>query len=61
MTSTPEGRLRLTLLGGFLGSVKPTWLRDQLTEKAFGRVHVIVNEAADGPVADALLRSLIPL
>jgi G3E family GTPase len=55
MTSTPEGRLRLTLLGGFLGSGKTTWLRHQLHEKAFGRVHVIVNETADVPVDDALL------
>lgn len=52
-----EGRLRLTILGGFLGSGKTTWLRHQLHEKAFGRVHVIVNEAADAPVDDALLQS----
>ena len=52
----PEGRLRLTILGGFLGSGKTTWLRHQLHARAFGRVHVIVNEAADAPVDDALLR-----
>lgn len=51
-----EGRLRLTILGGFLGSGKTTWLRHQLHEKAFGRVHVIVNEAAEAPVDDALLQ-----
>lgn len=51
----PEGRLRLTILGGFLGSGKTTWLRHQLHARAFGRVHVIVNEAADAPVDDALL------
>ena len=51
-----EGRLRLTLLGGFLGSGKTTWLRHHLHERAFGHVHVIVNEAADAPVDDALLR-----
>lgn len=50
-----EGRLRLTVLGGFLGSGKTTWLRHHLHEKTFGRVHVIVNEAAATPVDDALL------
>ncbi len=51
----PEGRLRLTLLGGFLGSGKTTWLRHHLFERTFGRVHVIVNEAAQAPVDDVLL------
>jgi G3E family GTPase len=55
MKDRPEGRLRLTILGGFLGSGKTTWLRHQLHEKAYGRVHVIVNEAAAAPVDDALL------
>lgn len=54
---TNEGRLRLTILGGFLGSGKTTWLRHQLHEKTFGTVHVIVNEAASTPVDDALLRA----
>jgi G3E family GTPase len=57
MTGPPEGRLRLTILGGFLGSGKTTWLRHQLHEKSFGRVHVVINEAADAPVDDALLRA----
>lgn len=57
MRETTEGRLRLTILGGFLGSGKTTWLRHQLYEKSFGAVHVIVNEAADAPVDDALLRA----
>ena len=53
---TPDTRLRLTLLGGYLGSGKTTWLRHQLHVGAFGpRVHVIVNEAAEVPVDDALL------
>ena len=53
MTDT---RLRLTLLGGYLGSGKTTWLRHQLHVGAFGpRVHVVVNEAAEVPVDDALL------
>lgn len=55
MTGAAEGRLRMTILGGFLGSGKTTWLRHQLYEKAFGHVHVIVNEAAAAPVDDALL------
>jgi G3E family GTPase len=55
MMQYPDGRLRLTILGGFLGSGKTTWLRHLLHEQAFGRVHVIVNEAADAPVDDALL------
>ena len=54
--SEPEGRLRLTILGGFLGSGKTTWLRHHLFEQGFGRVHVIVNEAAEAPVDDALLQ-----
>jgi G3E family GTPase len=51
-----EGRLRLTILGGYLGSGKTTWLRHQLHAGSFGpSVHVVVNEAAETPVDDALL------
>ncbi len=50
-----DGRMRLTLLGGFLGSGKTTWLRHQLHAGAFPGAHVIVNEAAATPVDDALL------
>ncbi len=57
MTNATEGRLRLTILGGYLGSGKTTWLRHQLHQKQYGRVHVIVNEAAGIPVDDALLRA----
>lgn len=56
-TDPAETRLRLTILGGYLGSGKTTWLRHQLHVGAFGpRVHVIVNEAAEVPVDDALLQ-----
>ncbi|MES2666601.1 MAG: GTP-binding protein [Pseudomonadota bacterium] len=47
--------MRLTILGGYLGSGKTTWLRHQLHADSFGRVHVVVNEAAETPVDDALL------
>lgn len=55
MTGAPEGRVRLTVLGGYLGSGKTTWLRHQLHEGRFKGAHVIVNEAAETPVDDALL------
>jgi G3E family GTPase len=48
-------RLRLTILGGFLGSGKTTWLRHQLYEGHYPAAHLIVNEAADAAVDDALL------
>lgn len=50
-----EGRLRLTIVGGFLGSGKTTWLRHQLFENRFPATHVIVNEAAGTPVDHGLL------
>ena len=50
-----EGRIRLTVLGGYLGSGKTTWLRHQLHEGRLRGAHVIVNEAAETPVDDALL------
>ncbi|MBX3567123.1 MAG: GTP-binding protein [Rhizobiaceae bacterium] len=46
---------RLTILSGFLGSGKTTWLAHQLRHGAFDGVDVIVNEAADLPVDDRLL------
>jgi G3E family GTPase len=48
--------MRLTVLGGFLGSGKTTWLRHQLHAGVFQGAHVIVNEAAETPVDDALLQ-----
>lgn len=50
-----EGRLRLTIVGGFLGSGKTTWLRHQLFAGCFPATHVIVNEAAGTPVDHGLL------
>ncbi len=50
-----ETRMRLTVLGGFLGSGKTTWLRHQLHKGRFRDAHVVVNEAAETPVDDALL------
>jgi len=50
-----DGRLRLTVLGGFLGAGKTTWLRHQLHAGLYRDATVIVNEAAETPVDDALL------
>src|SRR6202023_3030731 len=54
-----EGRMRLTVLGGFLGAGKTTWLRHQLHH---GLHHgltegtlVVVNETAHLPVDNVLL------
>ncbi|WP_395662269.1 CobW family GTP-binding protein [Aestuariivirga sp.] len=55
MSGRQEGRIRLTVLGGYLGSGKTTWLRHQLHEGRFAGAHVIVNEAAETPVDHALL------
>jgi G3E family GTPase len=46
-------RIALTILGGYLGSGKTTWLRHQLHIGACP--HVIINEAAEMPVDDLLL------
>lgn len=50
-----DPRMRLTVLGGFLGSGKTTWLRHQLHAGAFRDAFIIVNEAAEMPVDDVLL------
>lgn len=52
-----DGRMRLSILGGYLGSGKTTWLRHQLHEGLFNDAFVIVNEAAETPVDDALLQN----
>lgn len=55
MAVAREGRMQLTVLGGYLGSGKTTWLRHQLHDGQFKDAFVIVNEAAETPVDDALL------
>lgn|GEM_PF-308784 len=56
MTGNPrEGRMRLTILGGFLGAGKSTWLRHHLHRGLLPDSMVVVNEAADAPVDGALL------
>jgi G3E family GTPase len=56
MTGAPDGRIRLTVLGGFLGSGKSTWLRHQLHEGALEGAHIVLNEIADAPVDQLMLR-----
>jgi G3E family GTPase len=51
-----DNRRRLTIVGGFLGSGKTTWLRHQLHCGTFGKAIVIVNEAAETSVDDVLLQ-----
>ena len=56
LTSDPrEGRMRLTILGGFLGSGESTWLRHHLHHGFLQDALMVVNEAAIAPVDDALL------
>lgn len=54
-TRRSDGRLALTILGGFLGAGKSTWLRHQLKSGHFRRHHLLVNEAAETPVDNLLL------
>ena len=56
MAASRDGRMRMTVLGGYLGSGKTTWLRHQLYHGQFKDAFVIVNEAAETPVDDAVLR-----
>jgi G3E family GTPase len=56
MAGASDGRIRLTVLGGFLGSGKSTWLRHRLHEGALDGAHIIVNEAAETPVDQEMLR-----
>jgi len=61
MADALDRRMRLTVLGGYLGSGKTTWLRHQLHMGRFGPVHVVVNEAAETSVDDVLLSSATSL
>lgn len=61
MSGRRDSRMRLTLVGGFLGSGKTTWLRHQLHAGRFRDAVVIVNEAAGTPVDDALLQGATEL
>lgn len=54
-TRRSDGRLPLTILGGFLGAGKTTWLRHQLKSGSFARHQLLVNEAAETPVDNLLL------
>ena len=46
MAGHSEARVRLTIIGGYLGSGKTTWLRHQLHAGRFKDAFVIVNEAS---------------
>lgn len=50
-----DGLLPLTILGGFLGAGKSSWLRHQLHQGLLRDQHIIVNEAAGTPVDNLLL------
>lgn len=52
---TKQGPARLTVLSGFLGSGKTTWLAHQIRHGALAGASLLVNEAADAPVDDMLL------
>jgi len=48
--------MRLAILGGYLGAGKTTWLRHRIHTGALAQAAILVNEAAEIPVDDALLR-----
>lgn len=55
MSAVPSDRTRVTILGGFLGAGKTTWLRHQLHHGQMADALVVVNEAAAAPVDGAIL------
>ena len=55
MSGRRDGRIRMTILGGYLGSGKTTWLRHQLHRGHLKDALVILNEAADAAVDDTVL------
>ena len=50
-----DDRIRLTVLTGFLGAGKSTWLRHQIRHGVFAGAALVVNEAAQTPVDDILI------
>ena len=48
--------MRLTVLGGYLGSGKTSWLRHQLHAGLYEDAFILVNEAAETPVDDVMLQ-----
>jgi G3E family GTPase len=54
-------RFLLTVLGGFLGAGKTTWLRHHLHSGVFRDAIVVVNEAASAAVDHVLLGSANPI
>jgi G3E family GTPase len=59
--SRPGRQTRLSLVAGFLGAGKSTWLRHQLARGALAGARVIVNEAAATPVDQRLLAGAGPV
>ncbi|WP_410218743.1 CobW family GTP-binding protein [Paracoccus sp. (in: a-proteobacteria)] len=53
--SEGDGRIPLTIIGGYLGAGKSTWLRHALHIGDFAQAHVLINEAAELPVDHLLL------
>ena len=48
--------MRLTILGGFLGAGKSTWLRHQIFAGKLQNAYIVINEFADAPIDDAILQ-----
>lgn len=62
MTAEPGAdRLKLVIVGGYLGAGKTTWLRHQLFSGAFDHPHLLINEAAELAVDDALYAGRYPM
>jgi G3E family GTPase len=55
MPASRDGRIRMTVLGGYLGSGKTMWLRHQLHSGQFKDAFIIVNEAGETPIDEAVL------
>ena len=63
MAESPrENRIRMTVIGGFLGAGKSTWLRHHLFHRSDETdICVIINEMADSAVDDLVLGRAGPL